>query len=58
MRYVLTGLSFGTDDQTLKEAFDNFGNVTEGTGLLPYAFCICWVTVAHPSVIQGTQFLS
>jgi hypothetical protein len=39
----LTGLSYGTDDHSLKEAFDNFGNVTEGTALLPYIFCICWL---------------
>lgn len=27
---ALSGLSWGTDDQTLKEAFTSFGNVIEG----------------------------
>lgn len=28
--WICSGLAWGTDDATLKEAFSNFGEVTEG----------------------------
>lgn len=35
--HFLSGLSWGTDEQSLKDAFSNFGEVTEGK---PHWFCL------------------
>lgn len=33
----IVGLSWGTDDSSLKEAFSNFGDITEGISTNSYA---------------------
>ena len=34
--FLFTGLSWGTDDHSLREAFTNFGEVTEGQCVLEF----------------------